>query len=323
MSLWHVFYLHSIKTRAMKLRNGVNALLALVISCTACNSKKEVPAVINMEAKVMMDVAYGSNPKQKMDVYLPANRTDQTPVIVFLHGGGFAAGDKNEFSAFSQQVSARGNIVLNVNYRLVDTTGLLISPPVHKASAVRIKEQLQDVDAALSFAATQTQAWNMTTGKWNIAGHSAGATLALLAGYNSANAGRLKAVANLAGATDLSFADESQFQGLDPRLVELYYRAVGAEPKNPNKLAYMAVSPYWVANTGTAIATINIRPEFNVVFNLDDASKPLYQSFTQLLTNKGVTNKWVEVTGADHGFGQPGNWDLVVNEMLGFFAAVK
>lgn len=298
-------------------------LLAWLLFLTACNQKKEMTAGTAVEARVMTDVAYGADPRQKMDVYLPANRTAQTPVIVFLHGGGFVAGDKNEFSAFSQQVAARGNVVLNVNYRLVDTTGMLSTPPVHKASAIRIKEQLQDVDAALGFAAARSGEWVMAPGKWNIAGHSAGATLALLAGYTPANAARLKAVANLAGATDMSFADESQFQSIDPRLVELYFRAVGAEPRNANKLAYMAVSPYWVANNGSAIATINIRPEFNVVFNMEDASKPLYQAFTQLLTSKQVKNKWVEVAGADHGFGQPGNWELVVNEMLAFFASVQ
>lgn len=308
----------------MSLRNSsMIALIGLVVFFTACSGKKDIPIVVTTDAKVMLNVAYGSDPKQKMDVYLPANRTPLTPVIIFLHGGGFAGGDKNDFSSLSQQIAARGSAVLNVNYRLVDTAGLLTLPPVHKLSAIRIKEQLQDIDAAISFASAQAQTWVITSGKWDIAGHSAGGTLALLAGYNTANAGKLKAVGNLAGATDLSFGDESQFQLLDPRLVELYYRAVGFEPKNQNKLAYMAVSPYWVANTGSAIATVNIRPEFNVVFNLEDASKLLYQAFTQLLTSKQVKNKWVEVAGADHGFGQPGNWELVTNEMLNFFSSVK
>lgn len=292
--------------------------MAVIPLIMACNKDDKTPA---SEATVMKDVPYGAHSRHKMDVYLPENRSATTPVLVFLHGGGFVAGDKSDVQAQLQAFSVKGYAVVNMNYRLVDTAGIFQTPLVHQPSAIRIAEQLQDVQAAVRTASAKSEEWNVSSKRWFVAGHSAGATLAMLYAYSDLNEGGLiKAAANWAGATDFSFQDESQFNLMDPRLVEVYYRAVGYEPKNANKLAYMAVSPYWVvASGGMAKATINIRPENNELFNMPDVSKPLYEAFTNVLTTKQVPNRHVEVAGADHGFSKPGNWDQVIRETDAFF----
>jgi acetyl esterase/lipase len=292
---------------------GCLFLLAMFVSC-------EKDSEETVEASTLPDIAYGTNARHRMDVYLPRNRNANTPVVVLLHGGGFVAGDKSDFSVRAQNLSAKGFAVLNVNYRLVDMEGILDNPIVHKPSAVKIADQLKDLRSAIEHAATKTIEWNVSSDKWYIAGHSAGATLALLYAYGDKNAdGRIKAAANWAGATTFAFSDESEIELVDPRVVEVLYRAIGAEAKNANKLAYMAASPYWVAYQGNAIATINIRPEMNSTSDLPDGSKELYKQFTDMLNAKGVTNKYVEVAGADHGFSQAGKWDLVIDETASFF----
>ena len=40
------------------------------------------------------DIAYGSHPMQKLDVYRPRSATGLLPVIVSVHGGGWVYGDK-------------------------------------------------------------------------------------------------------------------------------------------------------------------------------------------------------------------------------------
>lgn len=301
------------------MKKTVPLLLLLIYLFPACKKSDNAPTVA--DAKTILNVSYGSAQNQNMDVYLPPNRSAKTPVVIVLHGGGFIGGDKSDFTIQSQMLMAKGYAVLNLNYRLVDTAGLLQLPPLHRASAVTNSSQVADIKAALDYAAAKAAEWVMRAGKWGICGHSAGGTLALLTAYNygAANTNHLlSVVANWAGATDLSFTDESQFLLLDPRLTELYYRAVGAEPRNANKLAYMAVSPIWIAFNGNGISTINIRPQFNDT-GMGDGSYALYEAFTNTLKSKGVPNKWVEVAGADHGFGQPGNWDLVINETSGWF----
>ncbi|WP_257669439.1 alpha/beta hydrolase [Parapedobacter tibetensis] len=295
---------------------AVYLILCVCIAQTSCKKDKK----LSVDAQVLTDISFGEDPKQKMDVHLPESRNEQTPVVVMLHGGGFVAGDKTAFSARAQQLAAKGFVVLNVNYRLVSIDGVFSNPIVHKPSPVKISDQLNDIAAAVNLAASKSGEWRMSNDKWSIAGHSAGATLALLYAYGDKNTGgRVKVAANWAGATNFAFQDESEVEQLDPRIAEIIYRAVGAEPVQANIPAYMAVSPMWLAIQGRGLATINIRPEFNNVGDLPDGSKVEYQKFTQVLNDKGVTNKWVEVAGADHGFSKAGNWDLVMNETAAFF----
>ncbi|MEO7363659.1 MAG: alpha/beta hydrolase [Gemmatimonadaceae bacterium] len=274
--------------------------------------------------RIINDVSYGTNPAQRFDVLLPAGRTDSTPVVFVLHGGGFVAGSRAEFDAQSRALLAKGLAVVNVDYRLVDTTGMLSLPPLHRASAVRIAEQVADIKAAMDRVAANAADWKIRTTRWAVVGHSAGGTLALLYAYNFGgynSDGRVTVAGNWAGVTTFDFVDETAIVGLDPRLVELYYRAIGAELINANRLAFMANSPFWLAFNGQARATINIRPEFNIVFGLPDASAAEYASFTSVLNQRGVTNKFVFVAGADHGFGQTGNWQTVVDETAKFIFA--
>lgn len=271
-------------------------------------------------AQVITDVSYGDDAKQKMDIYLPEGRNNQTPVVLMLHGGGFVAGDKAEIAARAQQFSVKGFAVINVNYRLVNVDGVLSNPIVHKPSPIKIADQLNDIQAAVNLAASKAGEWGVSADKWSIAGHSAGATLALLYAYGDKNTdSRIKVAGNWAGATNFAFQNEAEVAALDPRIREIIYRAVGAEPVQANVLAYMAVSPLWVALQGRGRATINIRPESNAVGDLPDGSKAEYEKFTTILNDKGVPNKWVEVAGADHGFSKAGNWELVINETAVFF----
>ena len=257
------------KNIAMKSLTVYFTLCAFLV-LTSCKKDKKVTT----EAQVITNISFGADPQQKMDAYLPADRNEQTPVVVMLHGGGFVAGDKGEISAQAQQLSAKGFVVLNVNYRLVNIDGVFSNPIVHKPSPVKIADQLNDIQAAINLAAAKSSEWQMSSDKWAISGHSAGATLALLYAYGDKNtSGRIKVVANWAGATNFAFQDESEIKLLDPRIAEVIYRAVGAEPQQVNILAYMAASPMWLAIQGKGLATINIRPESNNVGDLPDGSK--------------------------------------------------
>ena len=286
----------------------------------------EPPDPVVATERVILNAAYGTNAANRMDVFLPANRNADTPVVFVLHGGGFVAGNRTEFDAQSRALFAKGMIVINLDYRLVDTTGLLGLPPVHRASDVRITEQLADIKAAMDNIAQNASAWIIPTTRWAVVGHSAGGTLALLYGYGFGgfnNDGRVTVVGNWAGATNLAYTDTSEFNAIDVRLKELYFRAVGVEVTNANRLAFMAHSPFWLAFNGQARPTINIRPEFNVVFGLPDASAGEYAALTAVLNSKNVPNKFVLVPGADHGFGQTGNWQTVVDETAAYIRAAR
>lgn len=284
----------------------------LLFSCKKDSQEKK-------PAEVKTNLSYGQHASHLMDVYLPQNRNGNTPVMIIIHGGGFVAGSKEDLAQVAEKLQQKGVVVININYRLVDATGILENPPVHKASEITVHNQLDDVDAAMKFVRSKIEEWGIGSEKWFIAGHSAGATLAMLYAYGPDNSDlQIKAVANWAGAVTLAFSDESEFDLYDPRLKEIYFRIVGAEPINNNKLAYMAVSPYWIAYNTGGISTLNIEPEDNSVGDIEDTSGS-FERFTELLNSKGTQSRYVVIKGADHGFSKPGNWDTVVKETMDFF----
>lgn len=71
---------------------------------------------------VQRDIAYGSDPLQKLDVYRPAGSVGgKRPVLLFVHGGGFTRGDKH--GAFQPDnmtlwAAKQGMVGVNIDYRL-------------------------------------------------------------------------------------------------------------------------------------------------------------------------------------------------------------
>lgn len=276
-------------------------LVFLAFAWTACSkSNSDTTAE---EQTVNRDIAYGNQAQQKMDVYLPAGRTAQTPLVIFLHGGGFVAGDKADVNNTVQLFVNEGYAVANINYRLVDSAGLTRTPVLHQPSSIRIVDQLSDIKLAIEKISTLAPGWNISTTQWIIAGHSAGATLALLHAHGAGNENRkVKAAANFAGAVTFAFSDESEAALLDPVIKEVLYRATGFEAVNANKLAYMAISPYWVSNGVTnGVPVINIRPSA-------DPGDDLYRGYATMLSNRNIVNQYVVIQGAGHGFDPEGKW---------------
>ena len=62
----------------------------------------------NLPAEIHHNVAYGTDPRQKMDVYLPADRNrDSTRLIVVIHGGGWNNGDKSQLTQYITELQKR------------------------------------------------------------------------------------------------------------------------------------------------------------------------------------------------------------------------
>lgn len=73
-------------------------------------------------AQPKRNLPYGKDPRQVLDVYAPAAQDAPSPVMVFVHGGGFTKGDKDQdgglFGNVLQEFAARGWLGINVEYRL-------------------------------------------------------------------------------------------------------------------------------------------------------------------------------------------------------------
>ncbi len=288
----------------------------------SCKKEGEIKADhITIDSKTLLDVAYGNDPLQRMDVYLPTNRTLETPVIVFIHGGSFIEGDKGDFSSMVRELVRNDFAVVNMNYRLVDGTGLDRSPVQRRNSAIKVKDQVSDVALVVDEVLKQAGSWHVSKDRVGLAGHSAGATLALLYSYDEQNTQKVKAVANLAGALDQTFIDLPYmvYYSLPRAVFEAAYRYTGYEVTAANEVHLREISPMYKANSNRKVPTLNVFPEKNDVNGLPKQDRATFDRFTQQLLQLGVPNRFVEVAGADHHFSRIGNFTTVLNETVGFF----
>ncbi|GGY19150.1 hypothetical protein GCM10008098_09230 [Rhodanobacter panaciterrae] len=120
------------------------------------------------DMRVERDIAYGPDPAQRLDVYLPPH-AEHAPVIFMVHGGAWMFGDKDSSGVVSNKVAhwlPAGYIVMSTNYRL--------SPSANPV------EQADDVARALAFAQSHANRWGADPARFVLIGHSAGAHLVSL-----------------------------------------------------------------------------------------------------------------------------------------------
>lgn len=175
----------------------MNRIVAFVflftVAFSSCNKGIDV-VTESVPALNIKDVAYGSDAAQKMDVYLPAGRaSSSTKVLVFIHGGSWSGGDKNDFGeAITAILPKLTNYALvNINYRLANSTN-------------RFPTQMTDIQSALDFVKSKGTEYMVDANKVGLIGASAGAHLALLQAYKFNTDGRIKAVVDIFGPTDLT-----------------------------------------------------------------------------------------------------------------------
>src|SRR5690554_6942170 len=173
---------------------------ALFFTFTACVKDKDKNAEYKTtESYDLKNIAYGSHNQQKMDIYLPKNRNEETKVFVLIHGGGWNAGNKSDFTYMMDNLKGiyPDYAIINLNYRL----GSVGSPGYNK--------QIIDIEKALNHI--QGPKYNVSD-QYFLIGASAGAHLALLYGYAFDPELQVKGICNLVGPTDLTDPEYTENQ---------------------------------------------------------------------------------------------------------------
>jgi triacylglycerol lipase len=111
--------------------------------------------------EIVRDLAYGTDERHRLDVYLPLGADGPAPVVIFLHGGGFIRGDKQDREPVGNYFSRHGVLAVVPNYRL---------GPRHRWPA-----GAEDVSAALAWARANVAAYGGNPDHIVLAGESAGA----------------------------------------------------------------------------------------------------------------------------------------------------
>lgn len=186
-----------------------------LLAMAACSPLGALNVVMPADAggeQVATGVAYGAHKRQRLDVYAPTRGEEPAPVVVFIYGGGWDSGRRQEYSFVGRALAARGFVTVIPDYRLVP--------------AVRYPAFVRDGASVVRWVAGNIEQYGGNPERVGVAGHSAGAYTAVMLGVapryahaDGPEALPVDAVAGLAGPYDFLPLDvratQRAFGGVD------------------------------------------------------------------------------------------------------------
>ncbi len=157
--------------------------------------------------KAHFDLTYGSQPRHRLDVYVPRRGHRPFPIILYLYGGSWCSGAREIYRFLGAGLAARGFVAVIPDYRVYP--------------AVRYPAFVEDAALALRWARENALRFDADPSRIFVTGHSAGAHIATMlafeqcwltqAGFAGTNA--LSGVIGLAGPYDFEI-DTDHLRGV-------------------------------------------------------------------------------------------------------------
>ena len=145
------------------------AALFLATLLSACSPLSAVDLLVPKSGyTVRRSLAYGSDPRQRLDVYIPDGLKAPAPMVLFFYGGSWQSGRRNDYAGFGQAFASKGIITLVADYRLYPQ--------------VKFPAFVEDGARALVFAHAHAADFGGDNKRLFVAGHSAGAYIAVMLG---------------------------------------------------------------------------------------------------------------------------------------------
>lgn len=141
---------HALETNAVAVLNGADKLLN-----GGDGAIRQVAAM-----------RYGSDPAQKLEMFVPQGAKGPLPVVMFIHGGSWASGDPHDYRFIARTLCARGYAVVLAGYRLYPKA--------------RYPAMLEDGAAALRWVHENAAKFGADPARLALMGHSAGAYNAVM-----------------------------------------------------------------------------------------------------------------------------------------------
>ncbi|HEX9979035.1 MAG TPA: alpha/beta hydrolase [Flavobacterium sp.] len=257
-------------------------LMFIALGCNQSEENASNNQNPNLPAQDILNVAYGNDAEQKMDIYLPAARNIDTKVIILVHGGGWSGGSKADFNYVipTLKLNFPEHAIVNMNYRLGTTS----SPGFPK--------QIQDIEKLVQHLKNSDYS---ISEDYAFIGASAGAHLSMLYAYHYDPGHDVKAVASIVGPTDFTdpvYTGNPLYQyGLLPLVGNVNYQ------QNPE--VFIEVSP------ATHVSAQS--PATIMFYGGQDPLVPATQAprLKEKLDQFGVYNEMYIYANGGHG-----NWDI-------------
>ncbi|WP_258588258.1 alpha/beta hydrolase [Mesorhizobium sp. AR02] len=112
----------------------------------------------------LRDERYGEGPDELLDVFFPTDIPDKAlPAIVWVHGGGFVAGNKADISGYMKILAGRGYVTVAVGYSV--------------APGARYPTPVLQANKALAFLSRNAGRYRIDPNRFFLAGDSAGSQI--------------------------------------------------------------------------------------------------------------------------------------------------
>lgn len=279
----------------MKKRNLIFTLIPifLVLSLIGCQTTESssVEQTVIQEKEIVFGTVDGVD--LKLDLARPGKGNGPYPALIFIHGGGWSTGRRQNNSIEIKLAAERGYVAVTVDYRLTSVNdGLKAKYP--------FPAQLHDVKCAVRWLRANAEKYSIDPAHIGAYGYSAGGHLALLLGLTDpsddmeGNCGNLyfsskvQAVVSRAGPADLLTFFETKYA--DRAAV---MRLVGGSPEEMPEEYRVASPATYVSEDDPPVLTIHgdqdtVVPSQNAEL-LDTRMKEI-----------GVSHTLIMVEGAGH-----------------------
>ena len=256
-------------------------------------------------APVLADQPYAgpaSTPAQVLDLWMPENAAEPVPLVVFVHGGGWVEGDKDQVRSKLPDLLAAGFAVASIDYRFSQEAPFPAAP--------------RDAKAAIRWLRANAAAHGLDPARIAAWGESAGANLAALLGTtgdqptifddpalgNADTSSAVQAVVDWFGPTDLL---AMRRQALDDGVCPDPYDHDATDSYESRWLGEPLQTDIELAELAdpiTYIPTATVLPPFSIAHGDDDCVVDIGQSELLIgaLEEAGQTPQVTILPGATH-----------------------
>jgi acetyl esterase/lipase len=270
----------------------LNAPRLLCLACVVSIATSAVARAADPPADVEFtpDVVYGKGGGEelKLNISRPKAGAKNLPCVVFIHGGGWAAGDRTAHDDATWNMARAGYVSATVGYRLA---------PKHRFPA-----QVHDVKAAIRYLRAHADKYGLDPRRIGVCGFSAGAHLSMMLGVTDKDDGlegeggwpeqssAVQAVVAFFGPTNLAATDLPE--ATKPILAGFLGGTV-----EEKRAEYKRASPVTYVDAGDAPTLI--------FQGTKDPLVPHTQAYVMVdaMTKAGVPGRADLLVGAGHGWG--------------------